>query len=192
MAEHIDKNRLNTNLRYRFEYLSKFLNFTKEDIISLNQISTIIKPLIPVIVDNGYRKLFSFDITKEYLVLRHSCFDNFFSTDRCNLNFNSEEMEYQKNMLSKYIENILTEHEWNDRFLQYLSHVGKIHTDQFGSSLIQVDYIHINNLCGYLEQNLIDIILKNENLDNQTKNSAIMAINKFFWIQNDFFKMNYG
>ena len=101
-------------------------------------------------------------------------------------------MEYQKNMLSKYLENILTEHEWNDRFLQYLSYIGKIHTDQVGSSLIQVDYMHINNLCGYLEQNLIDIILKNENLDNQTKTSAIMAINKFFWIQNDFFKINYG
>jgi hypothetical protein len=32
MAEHIDKTRLNTDLRYRFEYLSKFLNFTSNDI----------------------------------------------------------------------------------------------------------------------------------------------------------------
>jgi hypothetical protein len=100
-------------------------------------------------------------------------------------------MEYQKNMLSKYLKHILTQHEWNDTFLQYLSYVRKIHTNQVGSSLINVDYMHINILGGYLEQNLLDIILKTENLDNRKKNSAIMAINKFFWIQNDFCKMHY-
>ncbi|CAF2668659.1 unnamed protein product [Rotaria sp. Silwood2] len=191
MAENIDKTRLTTDLRYRFEYISKFLDFSQTDITILNKLSTIIQPLIPVIVDNVYRKLFSFDITKQYLLLRHTCLDNFLSTDRYNLGFNSDAMEYRKNMLSKYLKCILTQHEWNESFLQYLSYVAKIHTDKIGSSLIHVDFIHIIALCGYLEQNLINIILQSENLDNQTKHAGIMAINKVFWIQNDFFRMHY-
>ncbi|CAF1538118.1 unnamed protein product [Rotaria sp. Silwood1] len=186
-AENIDKNRLTTDIRYRFEYISKFLNFSQTDITILNKLSSIIQPLIPVIVDDVYRKLFSFDITKQYFLLRHSCFDNFLSTNRSNLAVNSDFMEYRKNMLSKYLKCILTQNEWNDSFLQYLSHVAKIHTNKIGSPLIHVDLIHITCLCGYLEQNLIAIILKSENLDNQTKYAGIMAINKFFWIQNDFF-----
>ncbi len=64
MAEHIDKTRLNTDLRYRFEYLSKFLNFTSNDITLLSTFAPIVFPLIPVIPDNVYRNIFSFDITK--------------------------------------------------------------------------------------------------------------------------------
>ncbi|CAF3706694.1 unnamed protein product, partial [Rotaria sordida] len=66
MAEHIDSNRLNSDLRYRFEYVSKFLNFTSDDIAMLNTFAPIIFPIVPVITDTVYRKLFSFDITKHY------------------------------------------------------------------------------------------------------------------------------
>ena len=192
MAEHIDRTRLNTDLRYRFDYLSKVLDFTSADIAILNQISSILQPAIPVIVDNVYRKLFSFDITKQYLVLRHSCLANFLPTDSFSGNFHPEGMEYRKNMLSKYLKIILTEHQWTDAFLDYLSSVAKIHTDQAGSPQIQVDHIHLNIFCGFIEQNLLDMILKNASLDSQVKSSAILAINKFFWIQNNIFSMNYG
>ena len=192
MVEHIDKNRLNTDLRYRFDYLSKILDFTTHDIDILNQISNIIQPLIPVIVDNVYRKLFAFDITKQYLILRHSGVENSLPTDQCTGDFHSDGIEYRKNMLSKYLKRILTQQEWDNTFLQYLSYVGKIHTNQVGSSTVQVDYIHINILCGFIEQTLLNIVFKNDNLDQQTKHAATMAINKFFWIQNDFFRMHYN
>ena len=32
MSEHIDSNRLQTDLRYRFDYLSKFVQFNDDDI----------------------------------------------------------------------------------------------------------------------------------------------------------------
>ena len=47
MSEHIDGNQLNTDLRYRFDYLSKFLNFTQDDIGILNALAPIIFPRIP-------------------------------------------------------------------------------------------------------------------------------------------------
>jgi hypothetical protein len=40
MTEHIDGSRLNEDLRYRFEYISKFLNFTNDDITALNTLAT--------------------------------------------------------------------------------------------------------------------------------------------------------
>ncbi|CAF4024893.1 unnamed protein product, partial [Rotaria sp. Silwood1] len=32
MAEHIDKTRLNNDLNYRFNYISRFIGFNKDDI----------------------------------------------------------------------------------------------------------------------------------------------------------------
>ena len=56
MSEHIDSNRLNTDLRYRFDYLSEFLHFTSDDITMLNTFAPIFSPRIPVIADTVYRK----------------------------------------------------------------------------------------------------------------------------------------
>ncbi|CAF0845376.1 unnamed protein product [Adineta ricciae] len=187
MTEHIDKTRLLTDIRYRFNYLSKFLHFTRDDIGILNEISKIILPLTPVIVDTIYRKLFSFDITKQYLLLRHCCSDSH-SNDT---NFYSDAIEFRKNMLGKYLHCVFTQKEWDDSFLEYLSYIGKIHTFNSGSPLIHVDFIHINALCGFLQSILIDTLCKSENVDQNLKQNGIQAIIKFFSIQTDFMRIHY-
>jgi hypothetical protein len=191
MAEHIDRNRLHSDLRYRFEYLSKFLNFTSDDIAMLNTFAPIVFPLIPVLSDTVYRKLFSFDITKQYFLIRNEGFEGFLSKKQCEITLDSIQMELRRDMLSMYLKRVLTQREWNDTFLQYLSQVGKMHTNQAGSSSINVDYIHINALLGYLEHLLIDVLFNADNTDEKTKRGILMAINNFFWIQNDFFTMHY-
>ncbi|UJR22159.1 hypothetical protein I4U23_025223 [Adineta vaga] len=191
MAEHIDGNRLQLDLRYRFDYLSKFLNFTSDDIAMLNTFAPIVFPLIPVLSDTVYRKLFSFDITKEYFLVRNEGFEGFMPRKQCGLTVDSAQMVFRKDMLSVYLKRILTQGDWNDTFLQYLSQVGKMHTNQAGSGSINVDYIHINALLGYLEHLLIDVLCNADSTDEKTKRGILMAINKFFWIQNDFFTMHY-
>jgi hypothetical protein len=191
MAEHIDGKRLQLDLRYRFEYLSKFLNFTSDDITMLNTFAPIVFPLIPVLSDTVYRKLFSFDLTKQYFLIRNEGFEGFLPKNQCGLTLDSVQMVFRKDMLSVYLKRVLTQHDWNDTFLQYLSQVGKIHTNQAGSSSINVDYIHINALLGYVEHLLIDVLWNADNIDEQIKRGVLMAINKFFWIQNDFFTMHY-
>jgi len=191
MTEHIDNNEITNDLRYRFEYLSTFLNFAQDDITMLNKFSIIILPRIPIIVDAVYKKILSFDITKKYFLMRNDGFEGHLTKKSTNLTINSPQMTFRKDMLSVYLKRVLTQYEWNDTFLQYLSQVGKIHTDQAGSSLIQVDYIHINALFSYLEHLLLDILWTNEDLDDKNKYLMFMAINKFFWIQNDFFTMHY-
>ncbi|CAF1141806.1 unnamed protein product [Rotaria magnacalcarata] len=191
MTEHVDSNQLNDDVRYRFEYLSKFLNFTSDDITMLNDFALILSSRIPVITDTVYRKLFSFDITKHYFIIRNHDFDKSSTNHETNLTLESAQMTFRKDMLSKYLKRIFTEKEWNDTFLQYLSQIGRIHTNQAGLTSINVDYIHINALLGYLESSLIDIILSAENLDEITKRAMTLAINKLFWIQNDFFSMHF-
>ncbi|CAF1303909.1 unnamed protein product [Adineta steineri] len=191
MVEHIDGNRLQSDLRYRFDYLSKFLNFTSDDIAMLNTFAPIVFPLIPVLSDAVYRKLFSFDITKQYFLIRNDGFQGFMPKKDCGLTVDSAQMTFRKDMLSVYLKRILTQTDWNDTFLQFLSQVGKMHTSQSGATSINVDYIHINALLGFLEHLLIDVLFNADSIDEQTKRGILMAVNKFFWIQNDFFTMHY-
>jgi hypothetical protein len=191
MAEHIDGNRLNTDLRYRFDYLSKFLNFTSDDIAMLNTFAPIVFPVIPVIADTVYRKLFSFDITKKYFLIRNEGFEGFLPKKTHGMTLDSAQMELRRDMLSMYLKRVLTQSDWNDTFLQYLSQVGQMHTNQAGSSSINIDYIHINALIGFLEHLLIDVLWNADTIDENTKRGILMAVNKFFWIQNDFFTMHY-
>ncbi|CAF1335051.1 unnamed protein product [Adineta steineri] len=191
MVEHIDGNRLQSDLRYRFDYLSKFLNFNSDDIAMLNTFAPIVFPLIPVLSDAVYRKLFSFDITKQYFLIRNDGFQGFMPKKDCGLTVDSAQMTFRKDMLSVYLKRILTQTDWNDTFLQFLSQVGKMHTSQSGSTSINVDYIHINALLGFLEHLLIDVLFNADSIDEQTKRGILMAVNKFFWIQNDFFTMHY-
>ena len=74
---------------------------------------------------------------------------------------------------------------------QFLSQIGPIHTNQAGSASIDVDYIHINVLLGYLEHLLIDVLCNSDTVDEKSKHGILMAVNKYFWIQNDFLTMHY-
>ena len=190
-TEHIDRNLLDTDLRYRFNYLSKFLNFTQDDISTLNTLATLVHPLIPTVVDTLYQKLLDFDITKHYFLIRSTGFDGKLTTDPNQLTLHCEQMMFRRDTLRKYLFRILRQRLWNDAFLQYLSHVGKMHTNMAGTHSIDIDYIHMNALLGYLEHILIDAILSHQQIDPTTKKSALVALNKFFWIQNDFFTMHY-
>lgn len=70
--------------------------------------------------------------------------------------------------------------------------VAKIHTDTADKkSKINVDYIHINALLGYVESVLINGILS-LNLDRETETAALLAFNKLLWIQNDYFAKYYA
>lgn len=191
MAEHIDPIRLRHELSYRFEYLSKFINFTAEDIALLNAFAPIVFPRIPVIADTVYRKLFNFDVTKQYFLVNNEGFEGFLPKKSGSITLESAQMTLRRDMLSMYLKRVLTQREWNESFLQFLSNVGKVHTNKAGSASINVDYIHVNALLGYLEHLLIDVLCTSETIDDQTRRTTLMAINKFFWIQNDFFTMHY-
>jgi hypothetical protein len=192
MSEHIDKTRLNKDLRYRFDYISKFLDFTQHDINILNLLPPIIFPLLPNIVEKIYKKLYTFDITQNYFLLRHDGFENFLPNKEYGITLLSAQIDYRKDMLSVYLRHVLTQNDWNETFLQYLSRVGEYHTNKGGATSINIDYIHINALLSLLEDAFILAIYNTEQFDEKNKLDALRAINKFFSIQNDFFTLHYG
>lgn len=181
MAEHIDVIRLRDDLRYRFEYLSKFVNFTCDDIEQLNKFALIVFPLVPSISEKVYRKLFSFDVTRDYFVPKMNR----------NPSIESAEIEFRRDMLNMYLKRVLSQREWNDNFLEYLSQVGKFHTSKAGLASIYVDYIHVNLLFGFIEHLLIEIAWNSDKLESRTKKLTIAAITKVFAIQNEFFSAHY-
>ncbi|CAF3391075.1 unnamed protein product [Rotaria sp. Silwood1] len=191
MTEHIDKRLLNTNLRYRFDYVSKFLNFTTDDIAVLNNFAKIAQPQIPSLVDAIYQKLFEYDITKNYFLKQSFDFKGMMATEQSQLTLQSEQMLLRIDSIRKYLYRILRQHIWNDAFLQYVSSVGKMHTNMAGARSINVDYIHMNAMFGYLQQTFMGIVLSNEEIDETTKKTTLLALNKLFWIQNDLFSMHY-
>ena len=60
----VDKDRLYTDVTYRFTYVASFLGFKEDDAAALKASAPLVAPLVPTIVDAVYDKLFSFDITK--------------------------------------------------------------------------------------------------------------------------------
>ncbi|CAF3445075.1 unnamed protein product, partial [Rotaria sp. Silwood2] len=96
MAEHIDSTSINNNLRYRFEYLSKFLNFTNDDIEMLNYFGQIALPFIPTVVDTLFQKLLEFDITKKYFLIRHFSYTGTLPINETELTFQSEQMAFRR------------------------------------------------------------------------------------------------
>nr|ACD54784.1 hypothetical protein [Philodina roseola] len=191
MSEHIDKARLDTDLRYRFTYVSKFVNFTTDDIAALNKFAKVANPFIHSVSDTIYQKLLAYDITRNHFVDHDDDSKSGSPVDASHLTLESEQMLFRIHSIRKYLCRILRQPLWNDAFLEYLSNVGKIHTNMLGKRSLNVDYIHINALFGYLEHSFMDAVLANDEIDDAMKKDMIIAISKLFWIQNDFFTMNY-
>ena len=62
--KHIDEQRLEKDLGYRFGYLAEFVGFGPEDIEAIHASAPHLAPLVPNLVDAVYVKLFSYDATK--------------------------------------------------------------------------------------------------------------------------------
>lgn len=71
----IDEPRLESDLGYRFEYLTDFMEFSSEDIETIHGAAEALAPLVPSLVDAVYDKLFQYDATKRHFVSRQSGYE---------------------------------------------------------------------------------------------------------------------
>ncbi|KAL9655264.1 hypothetical protein ABK040_009038 [Willaertia magna] len=189
--EHIDEHQLESEILYRFNYVTKFMGFGDEDVKAILESKDLVAPAVPIIVDAVYEKLFTFDITKKFFMKRNAGFegklDNF---DELN-NKNSEQIKFRKDMLSRYLVKLVTADYSDPNFVKYLDWVGKIHTEKAGSKSINVDYIHVNALMGYVSDVVINYIETQLKDDGDKRIRTVRAFNKLFWIQNDLFARHY-
>ncbi|KAI7905059.1 Protoglobin-domain-containing protein [Cokeromyces recurvatus] len=188
--QHIESAQLYSDSQYRFDYVAKFMDFGEEDIKAIEAVADKVRPLVPVVVDAVYAKLFQFDVTKKHFVPKNEGFEGVAPTSLEDLTLDHPQIKFRKDFLSKYLYKILSG-PYDERFLRYLDWVAKIHTDTpEKKSKINVDYIHINALMGFVESTLVGGLLSLQ-LDRETESKALLAFNKLLWIQNDYFAKYY-
>ncbi|KAI9307017.1 Protoglobin-domain-containing protein [Cunninghamella echinulata] len=189
--EYINVDKLYSDGKYRFDYVAKFVDFGEEDIKVIQQVADQLRPLAPSVVNAVYEKLFTFDVTKTFFLSKNEGFEGEVPPTLEELTLDHPQIKFRKDFLGKYLNKLLSG-PYDDRFLRYLDWVAKIHTDTPDKkSKINVDYIHVNALMGYVESILINGLLS-LNLDRDTETKALLAFNKLLWIQNDYFAKYYA
>lgn len=161
-----------------------------DDIKVIETVGPRLKPLIPAVVDAVYDKLYGYDITWKHFLPRNEGYQGKLVDDLDSLNPNSDQIKFRKDFLKRYLEKLF-DGPYDERMLRYLDHVAKIHTDTpEKKSRINVEYIHMNALMGYVETTLVGGVLS-LNLPREEEAKALSAFNKLLWIQNDYFAKYY-
>lgn len=188
--KHIDEARLETDIGYRYEYLSDFMGFTPEDIETIHGAAEVLAPLVPGLVDAVYDKLFTYDATKRHFVPRQHGYEGELPQDAASLEQDHEMIEFRKAHLRNYLVALVTR-EYDGKFLGFLDIVGKIHTPKAGNPALDVPLVQMNALMGFVSDAFIATIV-GLGLEPEAQAAALRAFNKLLWIQNDFIVRHYA
>jgi hypothetical protein len=186
----VDEPRLESDLAYRVDYVTKFIGFGSDDVAALHALAPFLAPAVPALVDAVYVQLFRFDATKRHFVPRQSGYDGPAPRDLRSLNADHEQIRFRKAHLGNYLRKLLTA-SYDDKMLAYLDLVGKIHTPNAGSPELVVPLVQMNALMGFVSDALLNAVL-GLNLDESAKRKAVNAVNKLLWVQNDLITRHYA
>lgn len=187
--QQIDEQKLESDLGYRFGYLTEFMGFGEDDIAAIHGSAAHLAPLVPTLVDAVYDKLFSYDATKRHFVPRQSGYDGDVPESLDALQMNHAMIEFRKQHLGRYLERLVTK-PYDGELLNYLDLVGKIHTPKAGSKDLDVPLVQMNALMGFVSDALLATIL-GLGLDAETTSRTLRAFNKLLWLQNDLITRHY-
>ena len=187
--KHIDEQKLEADVAYRVGYVSEFMGFGADDIAAIHGAARHLAPLVPVLVDAVYDKLFSYDATKRHFVPRQSGYDGAVPQSIESLEQDHEMIQFRKQHLGRYLVALVTR-EYDAKMLNYLDLVGKMHTPKAGSPELDVPLVQMNALLGFVADALTNVIL-GLGLDRQTEVRTLRAFGKLLWIQNDLITRHY-
>jgi hypothetical protein len=185
----IDESRLESDLGYRFGYLAEFIGFGDDDVEAIHGAAPLLAPLVPILVDAVYDKLFGYDATKRHFVPRQSGYDGQLPDDVETLTQEHAMIQFRKSHLARYLAALVTR-SYDAKMVQYLDMVGKMHTPKAGSPELDVPLVQMNALMGFVSDALTGVILGLE-LDRAAEVRTLRAFNKLLWIQNDLITRHY-
>lgn len=188
--QHIDEQRLETDLQYRFEYLAGFMGFGAEDIDAIHASAPLLAPLVPTLVDAVYSKLFGYDATKRHFVPRQSGYDGPAPDSIDGLELEHPQIQFRKEHLGRYLAALVTR-DYNAKMVTYLDMVGKMHTPKAGSATLDVPLVQMNALMGFVADALTATIMSLE-LDRDVEIKTVRAFGKLLWLQNDLINRHYA
>ncbi|MFN4261177.1 MAG: protoglobin family protein [Gemmataceae bacterium] len=187
--QRIDEARLESDLAYRFGYLCEFMGFSAADIEAIHAAAAHLAPLVPVLVDAVYDKLFSYDATKRHFLPRQFGYDGPLPETIETLTQDHEQIQFRKNHLARYLANLVTK-PYDGKMVSYLDFVGKIHTLKAGSEELHVPLVQMNALMGFVADALTNTIFS-LGLDPATERRTVRAFQKLLWLQNDLITRHY-
>lgn len=185
----IDEARLETDLGYRFEYLSQFMGFGAEDIEAIHGSAPHLAPLVPSLVDAVYEKLIGYDATWRHFVPRQHGYEGDVASDVGSLQMDSEVIAFRKQHLARYLERLVTR-PYDATMVQYLNGVGAMHTAGKGNAAIDVPLVQMNALMGFVADALTATILSLP-LEPARRDTTLRAFQKLLWLQNDLINRHY-
>ena len=187
---HIDEARLETDLGYRFQYLSEFVGFAADDIALIHAAAPHLAPHVPVLVDAVYEKLHAYDATWRHFLPRQSGYDGAVPTDLADLDPGHEQIKFRKHHLSGYLVGLVTR-PYDAKMVRYLDVVGKMHTDKAGSKSPNVPLVQMNALLGFVADAFSATIL-GLGLGRDAEVRTVRAFGKLLWLQNDLVNRHYA
>jgi hypothetical protein len=185
----IDEQRLEQDTLYRVSYVSEFMGFDADDITAIRASASRLAPLVPVLVDAVYEKLFSYDATKRHFVPRQSGYEGPLPESLEGLNLDHAMIEFRKAHLARYLV-ALVSREYDDKMITYLDMVGKMHTPSAGSADLDVPLVQMNALLGFVADALTNVLFSLE-FDRATEVRTVRAFQKLLWLQSDLISRHY-
>jgi hypothetical protein len=186
---HIDEPRLEKDLGYRFEYVSKFIGFGPDDVAVIHASAAKLAPLVPALVDAVYNKLIQQDATWRHFLPRQFGYEGEVPLTLDKLTMDHPQIAFRKQHLGRYLAALVTR-PYDGKMVEYLDMVGKIHTPKAGSKELDIPLVQMNALMGFVADAFTATIL-GLGLDRETEVKALRAFGKLLWIQNDLITRHY-
>lgn len=186
---HIDESRLETDVAYRMDYLMKFMGFGLNDIEAIHNSAVHLAPLVPALVDAVYAKLAQQDATWRHFLPRQAGFEGPVPTSVAELTADHPQIAFRKQHLARYLTAVVTR-PYDQKLVEYLDMVGKIHTAAAGNREIVVPLVQMNALMGFVADALTATIL-GLGLPRDTEAATVRAFQKLLWLQNDLITRHY-
>ncbi len=187
--KHIDERRLEEDVAYRVAYVSEFMGFGPDDITAIQGAASYLAPLVPVLVDAVYVKLFAYDATKRHFVPRQSRYEGSVPENIDALKLDHDMIQFRKQHLGRYLVTLVTR-AFDDKMISYLDMVGKMHTPKAGSEVLDVPLVQMNALLGFVADAITNVIFGLK-LDREAEIITVRAFNKLLWLQNDLITRHY-
>lgn len=186
---HINEQRLESDLGYRFQYLAEFMGFDGEDIAAIHAAAPVLAPLVPTLVDAVYDKLHKYDATWRHFLPRQFGYEGAVPKSLVEVTQDHEMIRFRKEHLARYLTSMVTR-PYDGKMINYLDMVGKMHTVSAGSKELVVPLVQMNALMGFVADAFNATIL-GLGLDRATEVKTLRAFGKLLWLQNDLINRHY-
>ena len=186
----IDEDRLEADTKYRFDYLAGFIGFTSQDAAAMQGFAPHLGPRIPELVDKTYERLLGYDSTARHFLPKQDGCDQAGEVSLDDLDVRHPHIQFRKDHLNRYFMQLIGR-SYDEKMVQYLDMVGKMHTRKAGSKEIEIPLVQMNALMGLVSDLLNELVLSSP-LDESAKAQTLRAFNKLLWIQNDLISRHYA